>query len=124
MKVSLVILFTLTAIVTGQTPEQFRAARDIFRVVAATIDDYLQHPSGSPLDEKLQLAFQVLLLSANSNITAATACYALYQTTSYVCGIAAGGVPASAASNDTTTSTGSTGSSGSTATNGSFQFPV
>lgn len=87
-------LLAFVGIASSQTIDQLMAARDMYRGVAETIDDYVRRPMGSPLEDRLHLTIGVLS-ATSSNMNAATACYGLYQTTSYVCGLAAMGVPAS-----------------------------
>lgn len=92
MRPSFIFLLVSIAIVSSQMTDQVRMARDTYRVAATTLTNYLLKPSGN-LDQLMQLAFQVLM-AAGSNVTALGACYGLYQTTSYVCNIAASsGVP-------------------------------
>lgn len=87
MKSSIILLLAFAAFVFSQTPDQFRVARDVFRAVAATIDDYLvANPLHTSLEERLQSAFKILF-SVSSNVTTAMACSGIYQTAWYVCNI-------------------------------------
>lgn len=106
MKLLLVVLLAIPIFVSGQTPDQIRVARDSFRIVAATIDEYLLNPLGIPLVHRIHLALE-LLFSVNSNVSATTACYGTYQIASYVCNIA--GATSGVVSSGSAASTTSTG---------------
>lgn len=122
MKFSLIVLIAFIAIVSGQSWDQLRLARDVFHVVEITIHEYLLNTSGKPLDQRLQFAFQILL-AAGSNVTAAAACNGIHQIASYVCNIAANGTTSSVATSGTTESSGS-GSTGTGYRSGKINFPA